>query len=99
VAQIRAVQEEFHNVTADQAAGESIGFLNPTLHAVELQHPAAFNDIVPAANPDATAVIRVDYANTVNKSSGYVVSLRAIDYQAWKPIATARATVRRGSSR
>lgn len=36
---------------------------------------------MPAANPDATAVIRVDYANTVNKSSGYVVSLRAIDYQ------------------
>jgi hypothetical protein len=34
VAQIRAVQEEFHNVTADQAAGESIGFLNPTLYAV-----------------------------------------------------------------
>jgi subtilase family serine protease len=66
---------------ADQAAGGSIGFLNPTLYAVELQHPAAFNDIVPAANPDATAVIRVDYANTVNKSSGYIVSLRAIDYQ------------------
>jgi subtilase family serine protease len=66
---------------ADQAAGGSIGFLNPTLYQVDMHHPTAFNDIVPAANPDATAVIRVDFANTVNKSSGYVVSLRAIDYQ------------------
>jgi subtilase family serine protease len=66
---------------ADQAAGAAIGFLNPTLYSVDQQHPTAFNDIVPAANPDATAVIRVDYANTVNASDGYVVSLRAIDYQ------------------
>jgi len=66
---------------ADQAAGGSIGFLNPTLYAVAVNHPSAFNDIVPAANPNATAVIRVDFLNTVNKTSGYVVSLRAIDYQ------------------
>ena len=66
---------------ADQAAGASIGFLNPTLYSVDQHHPTAFNDIVPAANPDATAVIRVDFANTVNASDGYVVSLRAIDYQ------------------
>jgi subtilase family serine protease len=66
---------------ADQAAGGSIGFLNPTLYAVTVSHPSAFNDIVPAANPNATAVIRVDFLNTVNKDSGYVVSLRAIDYQ------------------
>jgi subtilase family serine protease len=66
---------------ADQAAGGSIGFLNPTLYHVSLHHADAFNDIVPAANPDSTAVIRVDFANTVNASDGYVVSLRAIDYQ------------------
>ena len=66
---------------ADQAAGGSLGFLNPTLYQVDTHHAPAFNDIVPAANPDATAVIRVDFLNTVNKSSGYVVSLRAIDYQ------------------
>ncbi len=66
---------------ADQAAGGSIGFLNPKLYQVDMHHAVAFNDIVPAANPDATAVIRVDFANTVNKSSGFVVSLRAIDYQ------------------
>ena len=66
---------------ADQAAGGSIGFLNPTLYKVDMHHPTAFNDIVPAANPHATAVIRVDFLNTVNKTNGFVVSLRAIDYQ------------------
>ena len=66
---------------ADQAAGGSIGFLNPTIYQVSVHHAPAFNDIIPAANPDATAVIRVDFANTVNKQDGYVVSLRAIDYQ------------------
>jgi subtilase family serine protease len=66
---------------ADQAAGGAIGFLNPTLYHVDLHHTDAYNDIVPAANPDSTAVIRVDFANTVNASEGYFVSLRAIDYQ------------------
>jgi subtilase family serine protease len=66
---------------ADQAAGMSVGFLNPTIYKVDVQHPAAFNDIVPPANPNSSAVIRVDYANTVNKSNGYVVSLRVLDYQ------------------
>jgi subtilase family serine protease len=66
---------------ADQAAGGAIGFLNPTLYHVDLHHTDAFNDIVPAANPDATAVIRVDFANETNASDGYIVSLRAIDYQ------------------
>ena len=30
---------------ADQAAGGSIGFLNPTLYAVDVNHASAFNDI------------------------------------------------------
>ena len=34
-----------------------------------------------ASNPNAAAVIRVDYANTVDSSEGYVVSLRVLDYQ------------------
>ncbi|HBW20070.1 MAG TPA: hypothetical protein DEH11_14220, partial [Actinobacteria bacterium] len=42
--------------------------------------PAAFNDILPPANPDSAAVIRVDYANTVDSSDGYIVSLRVINY-------------------
>jgi hypothetical protein len=40
-----------------------------------------FNDIVPPSNPNSSAVVRVDFANTVNKTNGYVVSLRVLDYQ------------------
>jgi subtilase family serine protease len=65
---------------AVQAAGTPFGFLNPVLYKASTQNPAAFNDIVSPANPDSTAVIRVDYVNTVNPSSGFFVSLRAIDY-------------------
>ena len=42
--------------------------------------PSAFNDVMAPAAPLSAAVIRVDYANTVNKSAGYAVSLRAINY-------------------
>jgi subtilase family serine protease len=65
----------------DQAAGGSVGFLNPTIYSVDVSHPAAFDDIVPPANPNTSAVIRVDYANTVNSADGYLVSLRVLDYQ------------------
>ncbi len=69
-------------VTADavQAAGTPFGLLNPVLYKASTQTPAAFNDILSPASPDSTAVVRVDYANTVDSSSGYIVSLRAIDY-------------------
>jgi hypothetical protein len=40
-----------------------------------------FNDIVPPSNPNSSGVVRVDFANTVNKTNGYVVSLRVLDYQ------------------
>jgi len=66
---------------ADQAAGVSLGFLNPTLYKAYSEYPTAFNDIVPPGNPLSAAVIRVDYANTVDNSKGYAVSLRVIDYQ------------------
>jgi subtilase family serine protease len=66
---------------ADQAAGASIGFLNPTLYAVDVAHPAAFDDIVPPVNPDSSAVVRVDFANTVNNVDGYIVSLRVQDWE------------------
>ncbi len=65
---------------AVQAAGTPFGFLNPVLYKAS-SHPGAFNDIVPPASPDSTAVIRVDYVNTVDSSNGYFVSLRAIDYE------------------
>ena len=66
---------------ADQAAGAPLGFLDPVLYKAFKSSPSAFNDIVPPADPNATAVIHVDFANTVDATSGYVVSLRAIDYQ------------------
>ncbi len=66
---------------ADSKAGVSLGFLNPELYKASTINPAAFNDILAPSDPDATAVIRVDYANTIDSSDGYVVSLRAIDYE------------------
>ncbi len=64
----------------DQKAGIPLGFLNPILYKADTAAPSAFDDIVAPTNPDATAVIRVDYANDVDSSAGYVVSLRAINY-------------------
>ena len=65
---------------ANQAAGRPLGFLNPVLYKAYTATPAAFNDILPPANPLSAAVIRVDYLNTVNNSAGYAVSLRTINY-------------------
>ncbi|HEY2077515.1 MAG TPA: S53 family peptidase [Streptosporangiaceae bacterium] len=65
---------------ADQAAGQRIGFLNPVLYQASIATPAAFNDTLAPSNPDAAAVIRVDFANTVDATNGYVVSARAINY-------------------
>ena len=64
----------------DQAAGSPLGFLNPALYKAYKATPSAFNDVMAPAAPLSAAVIRVDYANTVNKSAGYAVSLRAINY-------------------
>jgi subtilase family serine protease len=65
---------------ADEAAGTSLGFLNPTLYKAYKADPGTFNDILPPTDPDAASVVRVDYANTVDTSDGYNVSLRAINY-------------------
>ncbi len=66
---------------ADQAAGVPLGFLNPVLYKAYKATPAAFHDIRLPPHPDSAAVIRVDYANTVNPSAGYIVSLRALNYE------------------
>jgi len=66
---------------ADQKAGGSLGFLNPVLYKAYTEYPTAFNDIVAPTSPDSTAVIRVDYADTVDATDGYVVSLRVITYE------------------
>jgi subtilase family serine protease len=66
----------------DQAAGGSLGFLNPELYDAYLKAPAgAFRDIVPPANPATAAVVRVDFANEVDNSAGYNVSVRQLDYE------------------
>ena len=65
---------------ADQLAGIPLGFLNPVLYKASTIK-GTFNDILPPSNPNSTAVIRVDYQNSVDSSQGYFVSLRAIDYQ------------------
>lgn len=65
----------------NQEAGIPLGFLNPVLYKAYTATPSAFNDILAPPDPDATAVIRVDYANEVDTTDGYIVSLRAIDYE------------------
>lgn len=64
----------------ESVAGSPFGFLNPVLYKAFVKAPSAFNDIMPPANPDAADVIRVDFANTVNSSNGFLVSVRAINY-------------------
>jgi subtilase family serine protease len=66
---------------ADEVAGGSLGFLNPALYKAYAENPAAFNDIVPPANPDAAALVRVNFADSVNSAEGYDVFLRVLDYE------------------
>ena len=66
---------------ADQAAGVSLGFLNPSLYKAYTEYPHAFNDILSPPSPDAAAVIRVDYIDGVDSSSGDEISLRVLDYE------------------
>jgi subtilase family serine protease len=65
---------------ADQAANASLGFLNPELYKAFSDTPSAFTDILPPSDPNAASVIRVDFANTVDNSDGFSISLRAINY-------------------
>jgi subtilase family serine protease len=64
----------------DQAAGTALGFLNPVIYKAA-SDPGAINNILEPKNPDSAAVIRVDYDNEVNSADGYIVSLRAINYE------------------
>jgi subtilase family serine protease len=66
---------------ADQAAGVSLGFLNPVLYPSYSETPSAFDDIVAPANPHSAAATFVEYANYVNASQGYDVDFSAIDYE------------------
>jgi subtilase family serine protease len=64
----------FTGMMADVQAlsGSDMGFANPLLYS----HEAAFRDITPA-NRDL-ALIRSDYANSVDASAGYLLSARTI---------------------
>jgi subtilase family serine protease len=66
---------------AVQAAGTPLGFLNPVLYKAYKATPAAFDDTRLPPNPHSAAVIRVDYANSVNASAGYVMSMRPLNYE------------------
>ena len=66
---------------ADQAAGTPLGFLNPVLYKAYKATPAAFDDTRLPPDPHSAAVVRVDYANAVNGSAGYVMSMRALNYE------------------
>ena len=74
----------FAGIMADvqQARGAVIGFANPLLYS----SPSAYLDIVPVSK---LAVVRSDFANTVDASDGYVASVRSIDDDAPLTIHTA----------
>jgi subtilase family serine protease len=62
---------------ADQAAGGSLGFVNPLLYHVDSagHNPAAIYDILPAGNQ---AVVRNDYLNGENAEGGILTSARIL---------------------
>ena len=66
---------------ADQAAGSPLGFLNPILYKAWTRTPTAYNDVTRPVSFHSAAVIRVDYANAVNASGGFVVSMRPLNYE------------------
>jgi len=62
---------------ADQAAGHSLGLLNPKLYSF-YGNSSALYDILPAGKQD---MARADYVNTVDASKGYLYSTRVIDWE------------------
>jgi subtilase family serine protease len=61
----------------DSAAGRSVGFVNPLLYSLA-RNANAIYDIGPAGKQIES---RVDYANYVDASAGYLDSTRIIDYE------------------
>jgi hypothetical protein len=62
---------------ADQAAGHSLGFLNPRLYSL-YGTPQAFNDIVSAGKQDMS---RADFANSISDAQGFLYSTRIVGYE------------------
>jgi subtilase family serine protease len=67
---------------ADQAAGASLGFVNPLLYRLDAAPTTTasttFYDVVPGGNQ---ALVRVDYLNGLNPAAGTLTSVRILDYQ------------------
>ncbi len=66
---------------ADQAAGGSLGFINPLLYklgAAKVSAAAAFYDVVPGGKQ---ALARVDYLNGVDAKEGTLTSVRTLAYE------------------
>jgi subtilase family serine protease len=66
---------------ADQAAGTSLGFVNPLLYQAYRQTRAAFADILAPQDPHSAAEIRVDYGDGINSAKGYDVTLETTNYE------------------
>jgi subtilase family serine protease len=60
---------------AGQAAGGSLGFVNPALYG--LAGTTAFRDV--SGHPPVAAVARVDYANSIDAADGLTTSLRFLN--------------------
>jgi subtilase family serine protease len=67
---------------AAQTAAGRVGFLNTTLYGSTFRHAAfAIRDILPPAAPHSAATNRVDFLNGVDRTRGFGISLRVLDYQ------------------
>ena len=62
---------------ADQAAGTALGFLNPDIYKLSGDTKAIY-DVVPGGKQ---AQSRVDFANEINSSEGYLFSTRIITFE------------------
>jgi subtilase family serine protease len=66
---------------ADQAAGGSLGFVNPLLYKLGASHATAANafyDVVPVGKQ---ALTRVDYLNGLDAKEGTLTSVRTLAYE------------------
>jgi subtilase family serine protease len=63
---------------ADQAAGVPLGFLNPVLYKADGSGAPGFYDVVPQGK---LAMVRWDFANSLNNAFGFLKSVRTLDYQ------------------
>ncbi len=66
---------------ADQAAGVSLGFVNPLIYRLGASSASAassFYDVVPGGKQ---ALVRTDYVNGVDAKEGTITSVRTLDYQ------------------